>query len=148
MSHRAKARPKLKAVRLGDMSDILSKEELDALLSEVRRDEPEDELPAAPPTPTPAPETAAPAPEPPNLRLILEIPVELRVELGRTRMTVHEVLQLGQGSVIELDRLANDPIDLTLNGRAMAQGDAVVVNENFGMRILEVDSVRDRIRKL
>ncbi len=128
------------------MSDILSKEELDALLSEVRRDEPEEDLPDAPAVLAPTP--AVEAPEPPNLRLILEIPVELRVELGRTRMTVHEVLQLGQGSVIELDRLANDAIDLTLNGRAMAQGDAVVVNENFGMRILEVDSVRDRIRKL
>jgi flagellar motor switch protein FliN/FliY len=128
------------------MSDILSKEELDALLTEVRRDEPEDELAVAPEVA--APPLASVAPEPPNLRLILEIPVEVRVELGRTRMTVHEVLQLGQGSVIELDRLANDAIDLTLNGRALAQGDAVVVNENFGMRILEVDSVRDRIRKL
>jgi flagellar motor switch protein FliN/FliY len=124
------------------MSDILSKEELDALLHEVRDEEEE-----APPAP-PAAETVAPEPLPPNLPLLLEIPVEVRVELGRTRMTVHEILQLGQGSVLELNRLANELIDLTLNGRIVAQGDAVVVNENFGMRVLEVDSVRERIKKL
>lgn len=161
------------------MSDILSQEELDALLQEVRKDE-EDEDDEAPQTGAeataagaeasataePSPEDAAapaatgptesqagaPAPaietESPNLALILAIPVEVQVELGRARMTVHEILQLGQGSVIELDRMANDLIDLTLNGRVVAQGDAVVVNENFGLRVLEVASVRDRIRKL
>lgn len=121
------------------MSDIVSKEELSALLSEVRRDDDE---------PVAEPAAAVVDVPPPNLELILEIPVEVRVELGRSRMTVHEILQLGQGSVIELNRLANALIDLTLNGRVVAQGDAVVVNENFGLRVLEVDSVRDRIRKL
>jgi flagellar motor switch protein FliN/FliY len=76
------------------------------------------------------------------------LPLDLSVELGRTRMTVHELLQLGQGSVIELNRMASDLIDLTVNGRVIAHGEAVVVNESFGFRVAEVDSLRDRIKKL
>ena len=83
-----------------------------------------------------------------NVQLILNLPVNLSVELGRTRMTVGDLLQLGQGSVIALQRMASDLIDLSINTHVMAQGEAVVVNENFGFRVVEVDSVRDRIGKL
>lgn len=144
------------------MADILSQEELDALLGQMKDetgDGDDDDAPVRidpdPPLPerprAAAPEEEAPAPqgdEERNVEIILNIPVQLAVELGRTRMTVHELLQLGQGSVIELNRLASDLIDLTINRRVVAQGEAVVINENFGFRVLEVDSVRDRIRKL
>ena len=105
-----------------------------------------------PSAPAPRSESAAPAPRQrdahANLGLILSIPIDVSVELGRARMSVFDLLQLGQGSVIELPRLASDLIDLTVNEKVMAKGEVVVVNENFGMRVLEVDSVRDRIRNL
>lgn len=83
-----------------------------------------------------------------NVGMILAIPVQVNVELGRARLTIGDLLALGQGSVIELDHLASDLLDLTVNKKVVAQGEAVVINENFGVRIIEVDSVRDRIRKL
>jgi flagellar motor switch protein FliN len=143
------------------MADILSQDELDALLTEMQIEDNLDE-PAEPPQ---APAAAAEIPATPvverrpddavvagpatqNVALILNLPVNLSVELGRTRMTVGDLLQLGQGSVIELQRMANDLIDLSINTHVMAQGEAVVVNENFGFRVVEVDSVRERIRKL
>ncbi|MCK6570363.1 flagellar motor switch protein FliN [Myxococcota bacterium] len=145
------------------MSDILSQEELDALLAQVRQQEqdqgPGANEPAPPPrakavAPSPA-RAAAPGPAPAvihdegsNLELILNLPLELSVELGRTRMTLHELLQLGQGSVIELNRMASDHIDLTVHGRVIANGEAVVVNESFGFRVHAVDSVQARIKKL
>lgn len=138
------------------MADILSQDELDALLSEMEQDDDEADEPEAPRASAEIPaspvERAAPRADEPveerNIELILNIPVQLQVELGRTRMTVHELLQLGQGSVLELHRLASDLIDLTINDHVVAQGEAVVVNENFGFRVVEVDSVRERIRKL
>lgn len=148
------------------MPDILSQEELDALLAQVRNQEQDEQTegapaaesaPAAAPRPKPAPAPRAAAPEPdehvqdpdsPNLQLILNLPLELSVELGRTRMTLHELLQLGQGSVIELNRMASDLIDLTVHGRVIASGEAVVVNESFGFRVAEVDSIQSRIKKL
>ncbi len=148
---------------MAPMSDILSQEELDALLAQVRQQEqdqgPGANEPAPPPrakavAPSPA-RAAAPGPAPAvihdegsNLELILNLPLELSVELGRTRMTLHELLQLGQGSVIELNRMASDHIDLTVHGRVIANGEAVVVNESFGFRVHAVDSVQARIKKL
>ena len=70
------------------------------------------------------------------------------MEIGRAKVAIVDLLNLCQGTVIELDHLASDMIDLTMNDKIVAQGEAVVVNENFGIRILEVDSVRDRIMKL
>ncbi len=146
------------------MSDILSQEELDALLAQVRQQE--QEVGPGTPEPPPAPRAKAVAPARPaasasarpvadapaeegsNLELILNLPLELSVELGRTRMTLHELLQLGQGSVIELNRMASDHIDLTVHGRVIANGEAVVVNESFGFRVHAVDSVQARIKKL
>ncbi|MSP70744.1 MAG: flagellar motor switch protein FliN [Myxococcales bacterium] len=142
------------------MSDILSQEELDALLAQVRSQDDSDEEQHEPelgPLSTAAPPMreaksgsygVAHAVGDPSLNLILAIPLELSVELGRTRMSVHELLQLGQGSVIELDRMATDLIDLTVHGRVIATGEAVVVNESFGFRVAEVDSVQQRINKL
>lgn len=148
------------------MSDILSQEELDALLAQVRQQEqdgPGDAEPAPAPrakaAASPPPRAAAPSPargpslpgpedDGSNLELILNLPLELSVELGRTRMTLHELLQLGQGSVIELNRMASDHIDLTVHGRVIANGEAVVVNESFGFRVHAVDSVQARIKKL
>ncbi|MBU0552072.1 FliM/FliN family flagellar motor switch protein [Myxococcota bacterium] len=138
------------------MPDILSQEELDALLSNLDSDdEEEDEAPYIPPDPSPPrPErpVAAPPPGAPpsgdNLELILNLPLVVSVELGRTRMSILEMLQLGQGSIIELNRLSSDLIELTINGRRVARGEAVVVNENFGFRAVEVDSLKERIQKL
>ncbi len=141
------------------MSDILSQDELDALLAQVRQQEaerPQDAAadlearsrPAVPASTRFAEEQAFSDADGPNLPIILRLPLELSVELGRTRMTVHELLQLGQGSVIELNRMASDLIDLTVNGRVIAQGEAVVVNESFGFRVAVVDPVRERIKKL
>jgi len=139
------------------MSDILSQDELDALLDQVRQQEQEQEptesapVGVAPRHPRPADPGHAPAvvhDDGSNLQLILNLPLELSVELGRTRMTLHELLQLGQGSVIELNRMASDDIDLTVHGRVIAQGEAVVVNESFGFRVHVVDSVQARIKKL
>lgn len=142
------------------MSDILSQDELDALLAQVRQQEAERpqeaaadlevrSRPAVPATARLAAEEPVYNEESgPNLPIILRLPLELSVELGRTRMTVHELLQLGQGSVIELNRMASDLIDLTVNGRVIAQGEAVVVNESFGFRVAVVDPVRERIKKL
>ena len=80
--------------------------------------------------------------------MILALPVQARVEIGRTRLPVGEILNLCQGSVLELDHLASDLLDLTVNNQVVARGEAVVVNENFGIRVLNVDSVEARIRKL
>jgi flagellar motor switch protein FliN/FliY len=148
------------------MSDILSQEELDALLAQVRQQEQDGGQADDPPPPPPKPKAKAAAPAPrtgggggagpstpyddegSNIDLILNLPLELSVELGRTRMTLHELLQLGQGSVIELNRMASDHIDLTVHGRVIANGEAVVVNESFGFRVHAVDSVQNRIKKL
>lgn len=142
------------------MPDILSQEELDALLSQVRLQDQQEPAPPSPQTPsTRAQPSASPRgartmpaalddDEGSNLDLILNLPLELSVELGRTRMTLHELLQLGQGSVIELNRMASDHIELTVHGRVIANGEAVVVNESFGFRVHQVDSVQNRIKKL
>lgn len=164
------------------MADILSQDELDALLGQMQGDDDEDE-----PESDPFAEVAADGlveevppgiaeavsaelddddvpldadlapdeeiawgadPSDVNVQMILDIPVQVNVELGRSRLTVGDLLALGQGSVIELDHMANDLLDLTVNKKIVAQGEAVVINENFGVRVIEVDSVRDRIRKL
>lgn len=137
------------------MADILSQEELDALLTQMRPEDGADEsVDAEPAEAASAGHNPASAPSAPegvneeNLQMILNIPLDVRVEIGRARMLIGEILELCQGSVIELDHLASDMIDLTINDKVIAQGEAVVVNENFGLRVLEVDSVGDRIRKL
>ncbi|HWK50821.1 MAG TPA: flagellar motor switch protein FliN [Steroidobacter sp.] len=100
---------------------------------------------------------AAPAPEPSlpsgapgdvNLDVILDVPVTLSMEVGRTRIPIRNLLQLNQGSVVELDRAAGEPLDVFVNGTLVAHGEVVVVNEKFGIRLTDVISPSERIRKL
>lgn len=83
-----------------------------------------------------------------DIELILDIPVHLTVELGRTRVPIKQVLSLAQGSVIELDGLAGEPMDVLVNGCLIAQGEVVVVNEKFGIRLTDIVTPSERIRRL
>ena len=84
----------------------------------------------------------------PNLDVILDIPVTLTMEVGSTQINIRNLLQLNQGSVIELDRLAGEPLDVLVNGTLIAHGEVVVVNEKFGIRLTDVISPSERIKKL
>ena len=86
--------------------------------------------------------------EPMGIEMLLDIPVQLSVELGRVRSTIKNLLQLAQGSVVELDGLAGEPIDVLVNGHLIAQGEVVVVNDRFGVRITDIIMPSERIRKL
>ncbi|QIK38926.1 flagellar motor switch protein FliN [Caldichromatium japonicum] len=89
--------------------------------------------------------------EPPsdvNLEMVLDVPVTISMEIGRTRIPIRNLLQLNQGSVVELDRLAGEPLDVLVNGTLIAHGEVVVVNEKFGIRLTDVISPSERIRKL
>jgi len=83
-----------------------------------------------------------------DINMILDIPVQLTVELGRTRISIKNILQLAQGSVVELDRAAGEPLDVFVNGTLVAHGEVVVVNEKFGIRLTDVISPAERIKKL
>jgi flagellar motor switch protein FliN/FliY len=83
-----------------------------------------------------------------KLESILDIPVTLSMEIGRTKISIRNLLQLNQGSVVELDRLAGEPMDVLVNGTLIAHGEVVVVNEKFGVRLTDVISAQERIRKL
>jgi len=92
--------------------------------------------------------SAASAPATNDIDLILDIPVQLTVELGRTKIPIRHILQLAQGSVIELDGLAGEPMDVLVNGCLIAQGEVVVVNDRFGIRLTDIITPSERIRKL
>lgn len=83
-----------------------------------------------------------------NINMVLDIPITVSVELGRTRMMVKELLQLGQGTVVELDKLAGEPMEILVNGSLIARGEAVVVNEKFGIKLTDIVSPSERINKL
>jgi flagellar motor switch protein FliN len=83
-----------------------------------------------------------------NLNMVLDIPVQLTVELGRTRIPIKNILQLAQGSVVELDTLAGEPMDVLVNGYLIAQGEVVVVNEKFGIRLTDIVTPAERMRRL
>ena len=83
-----------------------------------------------------------------DLNMILDIPVQLTVELGRTRIPIKHILQLAQGSVVELDALAGEPMDVLVNGFLIAQGEVVVVNDKFGIRLTDIITPAERIRRL
>jgi len=85
---------------------------------------------------------------PRRLELLLDVPMEITVELGRSRMTIQELLALSPGSVIELDKLAGEPLDILVNDRLIARGEAVVVNDKFGIRITDIVSRAERIARL
>lgn len=125
--------------------------------------------PAAPEAPAPAAPTA-PAPAKPaaqsasqsvfkplagttggagtDIDLIMDVPVQLTVELGRTRLTIKNLLQLGQGSVVELDGLAGEPMDIFVNGYLIAQGEVVVVEDKYGIRLTDIITPSERINRL
>ena len=94
-----------------------------------------------------SPAEAAPAAQN-DIEMILDIPVQLTVELGRTRLAIKILLQLAQGSVVELDGLAGEPMDVLVNGCLIAQGEVVVVNDRFGIRLTDIVTPSERIRKL
>lgn len=83
-----------------------------------------------------------------DLDFILDIPLELSVELGKTKMLINDLLQLGQGSVIELNKLAGEPLEIYINRKLVARGEVVVVNEKFGVRLTDIVSPLERVRSL
>ena len=96
----------------------------------------------------PAPSTAADGTAARPLDFILDIPLEISVELGRTRMVINDLLQLGQGSVVELSKLAGEPLEIFVNGKLVARGEVVVVNEKFGVRVTDIVSPMERVKSL
>ncbi len=83
-----------------------------------------------------------------DINMILDIPVQLTVELGRTRIPIKHILQLAQGSVVELETLAGEPMDVLVNGYLIAQGEVVVVNDKFGIRLTDIVTPSERLRRL
>jgi len=83
-----------------------------------------------------------------NLDFILDIPLKVSVELGRTKVVIKDLLQLGQGSVLELDKLAGEPLEVLVNGKLVARGEVVSVNEKFGIRLTDIISPLERIESL
>jgi flagellar motor switch protein FliN len=80
-----------------------------------------------------------------NISFLLDVSLKITVEVGRAKMTIQDLLQLGQGSVIELEKLAGEPLDIYLNGKQVARGEAVIVNEKFGVRLTDIISPEDRV---
>jgi len=83
-----------------------------------------------------------------TLEFIMDVALQVTVEVGRARMTIQDLLQLGQGSVVELEKLAGEPLDIYINGKSVARGEAVIVNEKFGVRLTDIISPEDRIEGL
>jgi len=86
--------------------------------------------------------------EAPNLDFVLDIPLEISVELGRAKMLISDLLQLGQGSVIELNKLAGEPVEIFINQKLIARGEVVVVNEKFGIKMTDILSPMERVKQL
>lgn len=140
--------------------DDLSADDWAAAMAEQGASEsapaPEAEAPASTPAAGQEPEKAvfrqiagAPASAPPsNLEMVLDIPVQMTVELGRAKIQIRNLLQLTQGSVVELERLAGEPMDVLVNGCLVAQGEVVVVNDKFGIRLTDVIAPEERLRRL
>ena len=83
-----------------------------------------------------------------KMELLLDVPLEVAIELGRTRMPIKTLLELGPGSVVELDKVAGEPLDILVNGRLITRGEAVVVNDKFGIRLTDIVSRSERIARL
>ena len=83
-----------------------------------------------------------------NLDVILDVPVTLSMEIGRTQINIKNLLQLNQGSIVELDRFAGEPLDVLVNGTLIAHGEVVVINDKFGIRLTDVISLSERVKKL
>jgi flagellar motor switch protein FliN/FliY len=129
----------------------LSEADLAAMLGELSGVGPAPTPPSAPQAASPFPNFAAPPSEPTlprGMEMILDIPLDVTVELGRVRMLIKDVLDLSSGSIVELDRVAGEPVDLLVNGRLIAKGEVVVIEDNFGIRITEIISPADRVAGL
>ena len=111
-------------------------------------DEPKEEQAAQKPPEKQEPEHKPAASNERGLNFLLDIPLELTVELGRTRMPIRDILSLNQGSIIELGKQAGDPLDIMINDKLVARGEAVVINDKFGVRITEILSPAERVEKL
>lgn len=96
----------------------------------------------------PLPSSASLNVTPGDIERVLDVPVQLTAELGRTRITIKNLLQLSQGSIVELDGLAGEPMDVLINGYLIAQGEVVVVNDKFGIRLTDIITPSERIQKL
>jgi flagellar motor switch protein FliN/FliY len=83
-----------------------------------------------------------------DLDFILDIPLEVTAELGRTKLLINDLLQLGQGSIVELNKLAGEPLEIYVNGKLVARGEAVVINEKFGIRLTDIISPIERVKQL
>jgi flagellar motor switch protein FliN len=134
------------AAALSEAGDA-SQDDIDALMNQGMS------APAAPKAPIEefghAPKHGGPVSlDGPNLDVILDIPVSISMEVGSTDISIRNLLQLNQGSVVELDRLAGEPLDVLVNGTLIAHGEVVVVNEKFGIRLTDVISPSERIKKL
>ncbi|WP_394558637.1 flagellar motor switch protein FliN [Aquipseudomonas alcaligenes] len=137
------------AAALAEAGDDAGQADIDALMNQGAA--------ATPAAPRMAMEEFGAAPKPgngpvsldgPNLDVILDIPVSISMEVGSTEISIRNLLQLNQGSVVELDRLAGEPLDVLVNGTLIAHGEVVVVNEKFGIRLTDVISPSERIKKL
>jgi flagellar motor switch protein FliN/FliY len=94
------------------------------------------------------PEENQPSLDKKNLDFILDIPLQVTVELGRTKMLVKDILQLNQGAVVELTKLAGEPLDIFVNSKLVARGEAVVVNEKYGVRLVDIVTPNERVEKI
>ena len=126
------------------MEDESAKEEFEALedIEDIDAGEDADEVLDT------ADESAAPSGETKSLDLILDIPLTVSVELGRSKMLINDLLQLGQGSVIELTKLVGEPLEVLVNQKLVARGEVVVVNEKFGVRLTDIVSPMERVQSL
>lgn len=131
---------------------MAQQEDIDAAMAEaevtIEEDEEEPAPAATPMAFNELTDSAQPVEGAPDLDVILDIPVSIAMEVGNTEITIRNLLQLNQGSVIELDRLAGEPLDVLVNGTLIAHGEVVVVNEKFGIRMTDVISPSERIKKL
>lgn len=140
------------------MSDaLLSQAEIDALLNQRTRDPAVMESTAEAPAVKSQRETTsnspgspafAQVPQHPNLEMILDIPLKITVSLGQVKKPLREVLSLGPGMLVELERLAGEPVDIFLNNKLIARGEVVVIEEHFGVRINQILSPRDRVKSM
>jgi len=136
------------AAALGESGDA-GQDDIDALLAADSKQSPSStRLPMEEFGSSPKPGNGSVTLDGPNLDVILDIPVTISMEVGATDISIRNLLQLNQGSVIELDRLAGEALDVLVNGTLIAHGEVVVVNEKFGIRLTDVISPSERIKKL
>jgi flagellar motor switch protein FliN len=117
-------------------------------LEEQSRTEQADAAPAFDSDATPADPRQTGGGQMQDIQMVLDIPIQLSVELGRTKVPIKHILQLAQGSIVELDALAGEPMDVLVNGYLIAQGEVVVVNEKFGIRLTDIITPEERLRRL